>query len=58
MYKDLGAIAIFVAVAEEGGFGKAAVKLGVTNSVISHHISKLEERLGVTLLYRSTHKYH
>jgi len=54
MYKELSAIAIFVAVAEEGGFSKAADKLGVTNSVVSHHVSRLEERLGVTLLYRST----
>ena len=54
MYKELSAIAIFVAVVEEGGFSEAADKLGVTNSVISHHVSKLEKRLGVTLLYRST----
>ncbi len=54
MHKDLSSIAIFVAVAEEGGFSKAAEKLNLTNSVISHHVSKLEGRLGVTLLYRST----
>jgi DNA-binding transcriptional LysR family regulator len=54
LHKDLSSIAIFVAVAEEGGFSKAAEKLNLTNSVISHHVSKLEGRLGVTLLYRST----
>lgn len=54
MHKELSAIAIFVAVAEEGGFSKAADKLGLSNSVISHHVSKLEGELGITLLYRST----
>jgi len=54
VYKELSAVAVFVAVAEEGGFSKAADKLGVTNSVVSHHVSKLEQALGVALLYRST----
>lgn len=54
MYKELNSIAIFVAVVDEGGFSKAAEKVGLTNSVISHHVTKLEESLGATLLYRST----
>ena len=54
MYKELNSIAIFIAVVDEGGFSKAAEKVGLTNSVISHHVTKLEESLGVTLLYRST----
>jgi len=54
MHKELSSIAIFVAVAEEGGFSKAADRLGLTNSVISHHVTKLEEKLGATLLYRTT----
>lgn len=54
MHKNLNSIVIFVAVADLGGFSKAAEKLGLTNSVVSHHISKLEDMLGVTLLYRST----
>lgn len=54
MYKKLNSIAIFLAVVDEGGFSKAAEKVGLTNSVISHHVTKLEESLGVTLLYRST----
>ena len=56
MHRDLQSIAIFVAVAEQGSFSKAAKRLGLTNSVISHHVSKLEEKLGITLLYRSTRK--
>lgn len=54
MHKELNSIAIFIAVVDEGGFSKAAEKVGLTNSVISHHVTKLEESLGVTLLYRST----
>lgn len=54
MYKELSSIAIFIAVVDEGGFSKAAEKVGLSNSVISHHVTKLEELLGVTLLYRST----
>jgi len=54
MHKELNSIAIFIAVVDEGGFSKAAEKVGLSNSVISHHVTKLEESLGVTLLYRST----
>ena len=54
MHKELNSIAIFIAVVDEGGFSKAAEKVGLTNSVISHHVTKLEESLGDTLLYRST----
>lgn len=54
MHKELNSIAIFIAVVDEGGFSKAAEKIGLSKSVISHHVTKLEESLGVTLLYRST----
>ncbi len=54
MHKELNSIAIFIAVVDEGGFSKAAKKVGLANSVISHHVTKLEESLGETLLYRST----
>ena len=56
MYKHLQSIAAFVAVAETGAFNKAADKLGVQASVVSHHVSKLEEYLGATLVYRTTRK--
>ncbi|GAB5487515.1 MAG: LysR family transcriptional regulator [Parasphingorhabdus sp.] len=56
MYKHLQSIAAFVAVAETGAFNKAADKLGVNASVVSHHVSKLEEYLGATLIYRTTRK--
>ncbi|MBW8185497.1 LysR family transcriptional regulator [Shewanella nanhaiensis] len=56
MYKHLQSIATFIAVAEAGAFNKAADALGVQASVVSHHVSKLEEHLGTTLIYRTTRK--
>src|SRR5438309_5027 len=44
----------FVAVARERSFTKAAGKLGVSQSALSHTIRELEERLGVRLLTRTT----
>src|SRR5712675_2941375 len=44
----------FVAVGRERNFTKAAVKLGVSQSTLSHTIRELEERLGVRLLTRTT----
>ena len=44
----------FVAVARDQSFTKAAQKLGVTPSALSHTIRGLEERLGVRLLSRTT----
>lgn len=46
----------FVAVGETGAFVKAAHKLGITPSVVSHHVARLEEELGVTLVNRTTRK--
>lgn len=47
-------MAVFVAVVEEGSFRKAGERLGLSPSVISHHVSTLERRLGVRLLERSS----
>lgn len=46
----------FVAVAEEGGFTRAAAKLGVTQSALSQAMRNLEARLGVRLLARTTRR--
>lgn len=46
----------FVAVAREESFTKAANKLGVTTSALSHTIRGLEERLGIRLLTRTTRR--
>jgi len=44
----------FIAVAREGSFTKAAAKLGISQSALSHAISGLERKLGIRLLARST----
>lgn len=44
----------FLEVARERSFTRAAAKLGVTRSALSHTIRALEERLGVRLLARTT----
>jgi len=44
----------FLAVARERSFTRAAAKLGVSQSALSHTIRGLEERLGIRLLMRTT----
>ena len=45
---------IFFAVARERSFTKAAAKLGVSQSALSHAVKALEERLNARLLTRTT----
>ncbi|RQR32223.1 MULTISPECIES: LysR family transcriptional regulator [unclassified Burkholderia] len=45
---------VFLAVARERSFTRAAAKLGVSQSALSHTIRDLEARLGVRLLTRTT----
>ena len=52
----LGAIPVFVAVVENGGFSAAARKLGISKSAVSKRINQLEDHLGVRLLHRTTRK--
>jgi DNA-binding transcriptional LysR family regulator len=51
---ELSVLAAFLAVAEERSFTRAARKLGVSTSALSHSIRGLEERIGVRLLARTT----
>ncbi|MBO0712838.1 MAG: LysR family transcriptional regulator [Acetobacteraceae bacterium] len=53
--RDLNKINAFVRVAERRSFTKAAVDLRTTPSVISKHMTELEESLGFSLFHRSTH---
>lgn len=46
----------FLAVAREQSFTRAAAKLGVSQSALSHTMRELEERLGVRLLSRTTRR--
>jgi DNA-binding transcriptional LysR family regulator len=51
---ELGDLAAFLVVAEERGFTKAAFRLGQSPSALSHTIRRLEARLGLRLLLRTT----
>ncbi|UMB77621.1 LysR family transcriptional regulator [Dickeya fangzhongdai] len=47
-------LAIFVSVVESGSFSRAAEQLGLANSAVSRAVKKLEMKLGVSLLNRTT----
>src|SRR5207245_9367791 len=51
---ELSVLSAFLAVAEERSFTRAATRLGVSTSALSHAIKGLEERFGVHLLARTT----
>ncbi|AUC94768.1 LysR family transcriptional regulator [Bradyrhizobium sp. SK17] len=51
---DVNDLIAFLAVARERSFTRAAARLGVSQSALSHTIRALEERLGVRLLTRTT----
>lgn len=51
---DIKDILVFFAVARERSFTRAAAKLGMTQSALSHIVRSLESRLGVRLLTRTT----
>jgi DNA-binding transcriptional LysR family regulator len=53
---ELRHLATFVAVAEEGGFTRAAGRLHVVQSAVSAGVRSLERELGATLFDRSTHR--
>jgi len=52
--EELGSLAMFLIVAEERSFTKAAAKLGVSQSALSHSMRRLEAKLGLRLLTRTT----
>jgi len=51
---ELGDLSAFLAVAEARSFTRAAAKLGTSQSAVSHTIKRLEARLGLRLLTRTT----
>jgi DNA-binding transcriptional LysR family regulator len=53
---DLNDIAVFVRVAQLGSFSRAAHALGMPVSTVSRRVGALEDKLGVTLLQRTTRK--
>ncbi len=53
---ELRQLAVFVAVAEEGSFTRAADRLHVVQSAVSAGVRNLERELGASLFDRSTHR--
>src|SRR3989454_10962248 len=51
---ELSVLSAFLAVAEERSFTRAAKRLGVSTSALSHAMRGLEDRFGVHLLARTT----
>jgi len=58
MQHDLNDMMVFLAVVETGSFTLAAERLNIPKANISRKVSRLEERLKVTLLTRSTRSQH
>jgi DNA-binding transcriptional LysR family regulator len=58
MTPDLAGITVFVTVAEARSFRAASERLGVTRSAVSQAIRRLEERMGVALVQRTTRSVH
>ena len=56
MIDRLRQMAIFAKTIDHGSFRGAAHALRLSPSVVSHHVSELEESLGVALIYRSTRR--
>ena len=52
--ENLNDLVAFVAIARERSFTRAAAKLGVSQSALSHTIRALEERMSIRLLTRTT----
>ncbi len=51
---ELGDLVAFLTVAEERSFTRAAAQMGTSQSSLSHTVRRLEERMGVRLLMRTT----
>src|ERR1700733_12316088 len=51
---ELAELSAFATVAEERSFTRAAARIGISQSALSHSIRGLEKRLGIQLLARTT----
>lgn len=54
MRSDLAELSAFATVSEERSFTRAATRLGISQSALSHSMRGLERRLGIQLLARTT----
>ncbi|AWB59505.1 LysR family transcriptional regulator [Colwellia sp. Arc7-D] len=53
-FEQLKSMVVFSHIVEQGSFSAAAKHIGLSRAVVSYHIKKLEQQLGVVLLNRST----
>lgn len=58
MKYDLNDLYYFVKVVEYGGFSPAGEALGIPKSRLSRRIADLEQKLNISLIYRSTRQFH
>jgi DNA-binding transcriptional LysR family regulator len=55
---DLNELRIFAEVVGAGGFSAASRRTGIPTSTLSRRVARLEQRLGVQLLYRDSRKFN
>ncbi len=58
MSDELEGISVFLAIAEAQNFRLAGERLGVTRSAVSQALQRLEDRIGATLVQRTTRSVH
>lgn len=57
-FAQLKHMAVFAIVVDSGSFTKAGTRLGIAKSAVSRYVSELEERVGTSLLRRTTRRLH
>ncbi|CAA0090208.1 HTH-type transcriptional regulator PgrR [Starkeya nomas] len=58
MSDDIEGISVFLAIAEARNFRLAGERLGVTRSAVSQALQRLEDKVGTTLVQRTTRSVH
>lgn len=53
----LASFEVLVAIVDCGGFARAAERLGMSPTMVSTHLARLETRLGTRLIHRSTRRF-
>ena len=56
MSSDLNDLLYFARIVEHGSLSAASEALGVSKSLLSQHLARLEGRIGVRLIHRTTRK--
>ncbi|WP_394844941.1 LysR family transcriptional regulator [Pendulispora brunnea] len=53
---NLNRLVVFASIVSAGSFTAAARELGLTKAMVSQHLARLEEELGITLMLRTSRK--